>query len=84
MVFNHNCVPKMTDFSRLGALRVVTYTLKVVVSTKWRKIDTLLLHITNRKYHTAYLFVPFPWMTLKVIRPMQDLSNAIRRTFARY
>jgi len=27
---------------------------KVVVSKKWREIDT------NRKYHMAYLFVPFP------------------------
>ena len=27
---------------------------------KWREIDTLLLHTTNRKYHMAYLFVPFP------------------------
>ena len=60
MAFNRNCFPKMTDFSRLGALRAVTYTLKVVVSKKWREIDTLLLHTTNRKYHMAYLFVPFP------------------------
>ena len=47
------------------------------------KIDTLLLHTTNRKHHMAYIFVPFP-MTLndlKVTRVMQDLSNAIRRTF---
>ena len=45
--------------------------------------DRLLLHTTNRKYHMAYLFVPFP-VTLKVIRLMQDLSNAIRRTFVRH
>jgi len=51
------------DFSRLGAIQAVTYTVKVVVSKKWRKTDTLLLHTTNRKYHMAYLFVPFP-MTL--------------------
>ena len=25
-----------------------------------------------------------PWMTLKVIRLMQDLSNAIRQTFVRH
>jgi len=25
MVFNCNCFPKMTDFSRLGALQAVTY-----------------------------------------------------------
>jgi len=56
-VFNRNCFPKMTDFSRLQA---VTYTVKVVVSKKWREIDILLLHTTNRKYHMAYLFMPFP------------------------
>jgi len=51
------------DLSRLGALQAVTYTVKLVVSKKRREIDTLLLHTTNRKYHMAYLFVPFP-MTL--------------------
>jgi len=64
MVFNRNCFPKMTDFSRLGALQAVTHgdTLKVVVSKKWREIDTLLIYtpLYNRKYHMAYLFVPFP------------------------
>jgi len=50
----------MIDFSRLGALQAVTYTIKVVVSKKWREIDTLLLHTTNRKYHVACVFVPFP------------------------
>ena len=59
MVFSRNCFPKVTDFSRLGALQAVTYTLNVVVSKKWREIDTLLLHTTNRKYRMAYLFVPF-------------------------
>ena len=54
MVFNRNCFSKMTDFSRLG-----THTLQAV-SKKWREIDTLLLHTTNRKYHVAYQFVPFP------------------------
>jgi len=59
MVFNRNCIPKMTYFSRLFVLQAVTYIVKVVVSKKWREIDTLSLHITNRKYHMAYLFVPF-------------------------
>jgi len=62
-VFNRNCFPKMTDFSSLGALQAVTYTVKVVLSKKWRETNTLLLHTTNRKYHMAYLFVSFP-MTL--------------------
>ena len=45
-----------------------------------------LLHTTNRKNHIAYLFVPLPMTlkTLKVIRLMQDLLNAIRRTLARH
>jgi len=63
MVFNRNFFSKNDDFSRLGALQAITYTLKEVVSKKWHQIDTLLLHTTNRKYHMAYLFVPFP-MTL--------------------
>jgi len=50
----------MKDFSRLGTLQAVTYTVKVVVSKKRHEIDTLLLYTTNRKYHMAYLFVPFP------------------------
>jgi len=54
MVFNRNYFSKMKDFSRLGAIQAVTYTVKVVVSEKWREIDTLLLHTTNRKYHIAY------------------------------
>jgi len=43
VVFNRNYFSKLKDFSRLGALRQVTYTGKVVVSKKWREIDTLLL-----------------------------------------
>ena len=53
----------MKDFSRLGALDAVAYIVKVVVLKTSCKKDTLLLHTTNSKYHTAYLFVPFP-MTL--------------------
>ena len=52
----------MTDFSRQQAV-TVTYTVKVVVSLNWRKIETLLLHTTNRKCHMAYRFTPLP-MTL--------------------
>ena len=63
MVFNRNCFPKMKDFSMVGALQAVTYTVKVVVPKKWPEIVTLLLHTTNRKYHIAYLFMLFP-MTL--------------------
>jgi len=60
MVFNRNRFPKMTDFSRLGTIQAVTFIVKVVASKKWREIETLLLHTTNRKYDMAYLSVPFP------------------------
>ena len=77
--FHRKCFSKMKDFSRLPPIGAVTYTVKVVVSKKWCKIDTLLLHTTNRKYR----YVPFP-KTVEVIRLLQDLSNAIRRTFVRH
>ena len=63
MVFNRSCFVKN---ERLFKVRRPTGSYvhrKVVVSKKWREIDTLLLHASNRKYHIAYLFVPFP-MTL--------------------
>ena len=52
---------------------------------KWREIiHRSLIHITNMKYHIAYLFVSF-LMTLENIEGhSQDLSNAIRRTFVRH
>jgi len=48
-------------------LQAVTYTVKVVVSKKWCKIDTLLLNTTSRQYHMTYQFLLFP-MTFAVIR----------------
>jgi len=55
---------KWAYFSSLGALQAVTYIVSLLaVVEKWRKIDTLLLHTTNRRYRMAYLLVPFP-MTL--------------------
>ena len=61
MVFNRNCFPQN---DRLFKVRRHTGShVHAVVSKKWREIDTLLLHTINRKYHMAYLFVPFP-MTL--------------------
>ena len=58
VLFNGNCFPKTNDFSWLRPLQAVTYAVKVVVSKKWCKIDTFLLH-TNGKYHMAYRFVLF-------------------------
>ena len=63
MVFNRSCFVKN---ERLFKVRHPTGSYvhrKVVASKKWWEIDTLLLHASNRKYHIAYLFVPFP-MTL--------------------
>ena len=47
-VFNRNCFPKVTDVSVLRTLQAVTYTVKVVLSNKFRKINILLLHTTSR------------------------------------
>jgi len=52
----------------------------------WRKMSriyTLLLHTSNRMYHIAYRLLPSP-VTLNVVRLLQDLSNALRRTFVRH
>jgi len=43
-----------------NVLTILRYILKVVLSKKRCEIDTLLLHTTNRQYHMAYLFMPFP------------------------
>ena len=51
VAFNADCLLKLKGFLRLQA---DTYTVKVVISQKWCKIDTLLLQTTNRKCHMAY------------------------------
>ena len=50
----------------------------MVVSKKWREIDTLLLHSTNRKYHMAYRFVPFTMIYDDLIghSPKQNLLSS--------
>jgi len=64
IVFNSNCFPKMKDFSRSGELQACSHVHRKSGSMKkWCKIDTLILHTTNRKHHMAYVFVSFP-MTL--------------------
>jgi len=44
VVINRNCFPKTTDFSRLGALQAITYTVKVVVSKKWPDRNIVTTH----------------------------------------
>jgi len=52
---------------------------------KWREIiHRSLIHITNMKYHIAYLFVSFLMTLENTEGHLQDLSNAIRRTFVRH
>jgi len=86
VVFNRNCFPKLKDFSRLGFLQAVMYTVKLVVSKKWHEIDTLLLH-TIRKYYMTYLFVPFP-MTLNDLESHSPVAGHIsynnRQIFVRH
>ena len=83
MVFDRNWFPKMTDFSRLGALQAVTYTLKVIVSKMARDRHIVIIH-HEWGVSLAYLFMPFP-MTLGDFEghsPNAGLSiNAIRRAF---
>ena len=63
---------------------------KVVVSKKWREIDTLLLHAANRKNRRpmAYPFVPFPVTLDDLESHSRDAGlikcNTIRRTFVRH
>jgi len=50
---------------------------KTVVSKKWCKIDTLLLHTTNKKYHMSYLFLSFP-MTLDDFERHSPVAELIK------
>ena len=78
-VFSRNCFPKMTLFKVMDPTGSLIHPKSGSIRQEWHEIDTLLLHTTNRKYHMAYLFVPFS-MTFDDLegRLMQDLSNAIR------
>jgi len=46
------------------------------------KIESLLLQTTNRKWHMTIEYRQFrwPWVTFKVIHPLQSFSNGIFRT----
>jgi len=80
VVFNRNCFSKMKDYLRLRPPKGnhVGYTINVVVSKKWCRIDA------NHKWPIDLCHLQWPWVTLKVIRLLQDLSSAIKRTFVRH
>jgi len=67
----------MKDYSRLRPLKAVKYTVNVVVSNKWCRIHTLLLHNSNRKYHMAYRFVPSP-MTLGDLEGHSPVAGLVK------
>jgi len=80
VVFNRNCFAKMKDYSRLRPPKGSHLHRKIVVvglSKKWCRIDTLLLHITNRKHHMSYRFVPSP-MTLNDLEGHSPVAGLIK------
>jgi len=78
VVDNRNCFQKTKKkFKVRPRLLVVTYTEKVAISKKWRGLDTLLLHTTNRKYHMAYRLVPFA-MNLNDIECHSPVAGLIK------
>jgi len=81
MVFNIATVCQNDSLFKVRHLTGSHVHRKVVVQKKWREIDTLLLHSTNKKYHIAYLFVPVP-MNLDDLEGHSP--NASRRTFVRH
>ena len=56
VVLNQNCFLKMKDFKNMPPTSNHVLR-KVIVSKKWCKINTLLLHTANRKYCMADQFV---------------------------
>jgi len=62
---------------RYAPLKAVTYAVNVVVSKNWCRIDTLLLHTSNRKYHMAYRFVPSP-VTLGNLESHSPVAGLIK------
>ena len=58
MVFNRNCFSrKWKTIQGYAPLKAVTYTVNAIMSKKWCRINTLLLHTSNRKYHMTYRFM---------------------------
>ena len=63
VIFNRNCFPKNERCFKVRPPTGSHVHPETGSMKKWREIDTLLLHTTNRKYHLAYQFMPFS-MTL--------------------
>jgi len=67
VVSNFNCVIETE-----GLLKVIgTYTVKMVVSQKWCKTETLLLQTTNRKWYMAYRILAGWLASWKINVPFQ-------------
>ena len=77
VLFNSNCKRKTL---KLGPLWAVTYTVKLVISKKSCKIDTLLVIV----WPIDLCHFQWPCLTLKVTRLLRDLSNAIWWTFVQH
>ena len=76
-------VSKVNDFSRF---RAGTHTVKVVVSRRGCKINTLLWQTINRKCHVAYWILPFSIALNdpEDIHLLQGFSTAIPGTFVHH
>ena len=47
------CFPKVKDILRLGDLQAVTYTVKVVVSKKWKHLQSFISNVGGRQRSAA-------------------------------
>ena len=78
VVINRNCFFRKWKTSQgYARLKAVTYIVNVVVSKIWCRMDTLLLHTSNRKYYMAYRFVPSP-MTLGDLEGHSPVAGLIK------
>ena len=68
----------MKDFSQSPP---VMYTIKVVISRKQCKIETLLLQITNMKRIRTYRIAPFP-LTLSDLLGHSHIASLLRCEFS--